>query len=156
MTRAYNLLFLKGFTLVELMVTIAVLAIIAMIAAPSFTQTIARQQLNSNTRELIATLSQARSQAVLSRTISTVQINQTTCIHSPTVYCWSSTANNSVTAPTSISQIVFGQDGGVSASSTPNIQADTDFVICNSKTGTTRVFALTRMGTIYSKADGTC
>ena len=34
--------------------------------------------------------------------------------------------------------------------------ADTDFVICNAKTRTTRIFALTRMGAIYPKTDGTC
>lgn len=141
-----------GFTLIELMVTVAVMAIIAMLAAPSFTQIMAKQKLNSNSRELMATLSQARSQAVLLRSNATVNINPSTCTPSPTVYCWSATVDNSVTAPTAITQIVFGKDGSISS----GIAANTNFIICNSKTGTTRIFALTRMGTIYVKADGTC
>ncbi len=142
----------KGFTLIELMVTIAVLAIIAMLAAPSFTQIMAKQKLNSNSRELMATLSQARSQAVLLRSNATVNINPSTCTPSPTVYCWSATVGNRVTAPTAITQIVFGRDGGISS----GLTADTDFVICNSKAEMTRAFALTKIGTIYVKPNGTC
>ncbi|MDN5418428.1 MAG: prepilin-type N-terminal cleavage/methylation domain-containing protein, partial [Acinetobacter sp.] len=41
----------RGFTLIELMVTIAVLAIIASIAAPSFSENIIRQNLDSSGRE---------------------------------------------------------------------------------------------------------
>jgi len=51
-----------------------------------------------------------------------------------------------------LSQIVFNKEGAISS----GITADTDFIICNSKSGTTRVFALTKMGTIYVKAEGTC
>jgi type IV fimbrial biogenesis protein FimT len=40
----------KGFTLIELMVTIAVMAIIAMMAAPSFGDMLQRQNLNKSTR----------------------------------------------------------------------------------------------------------
>jgi len=54
----------KGFTLIELMVTIAVLAIIAMIAAPSFAQTIRKNQLISDTREFIDLLADTRSEAI--------------------------------------------------------------------------------------------
>ncbi len=38
----------KGFTLIELMVTIAVMAIIAMMAAPSFTGMVRSNQLNGD------------------------------------------------------------------------------------------------------------
>ena len=53
----------KGFTLIELMVTIAVMAIIAMMAAPSFGDMLQRQNLNKSTKELVATLNQARAKA---------------------------------------------------------------------------------------------
>jgi len=140
----------RGFTLVELMVTIAVMAIIAMIAAPSFGNILYKQQLNTNTRELISTLSQARSQAVILRKDTTVHLMNGT--NTETDYYWQTTANNSVISPSSISQIVFNKEGAISS----GITADTDFIICNSKSGTTRVFALTKMGTIYVKAEGTC
>lgn len=54
----------KGFTLIELMVTIAVLAIIAMIAAPSFAQTVRKNQLISDIREFIDLLADTRSEAI--------------------------------------------------------------------------------------------
>ncbi|AXI01517.1 pilus assembly FimT family protein [Aquirhabdus parva] len=57
----------RGFTLVELIVTIAIVAILAAIAAPSFTQIIANQRIKSAAYELAQTLQYARSQAVLSR-----------------------------------------------------------------------------------------
>lgn len=65
----------RGFTLVELMVTIAVMGIITAIAAPSFVRIIAIQRLNSNTQELVSTLTRARSQAILVRQPTTVNVN---------------------------------------------------------------------------------
>lgn len=139
-----------GFTLVELMVTIAVMVILAMMAAPSFTQFMAKQKLNANTRELISTLSQGRNQAVLLRTNVTVHLGDGT--NTNTDFYWEPTSGNRVTAPTSISSITFGRDGALVL----GISADTDFVICNSIAKTQKSFALTRMGTVYSKNDGTC
>lgn len=56
---------IQGFTLIELMVTIAVLAIIAMMAAPTFTQMIRNNQLNNDTGNLVTLLLEARSTAVI-------------------------------------------------------------------------------------------
>lgn len=67
----------RGFTLIELMVTIAVLAIIAMMAAPSFGDLVVRQKLNGNARDFITTLNQAKSQAALLRTTVAVCPNKT-------------------------------------------------------------------------------
>ena len=57
----------NGFTLIELMVTIAVLAIIAMMAAPSMTSMIRKNQLHSDAREVIELATMARSNAVFSK-----------------------------------------------------------------------------------------
>ena len=43
----------KGFTLIELMVTIAVMAIIAMMAAPSFNEINSNQNLKKSTNTLV-------------------------------------------------------------------------------------------------------
>lgn len=67
----------RGFTLVELMVTIAIVAIIAMMAAPSFGQMLLRQKLNNNARNFITALNQAKSQAALLRTTVAVCPNKT-------------------------------------------------------------------------------
>lgn len=54
----------KGFTLVELMVTVAVVAILSAIAFPSFQATIRSSQVTSGHNELIGLLNLARSDAI--------------------------------------------------------------------------------------------
>lgn len=54
----------NGFTLVELMVTIAVLAILSTIAYPSFQGTIRSNRMATTSNELIAALALARSEAI--------------------------------------------------------------------------------------------
>lgn len=62
----------KGFSLVELMVTVAVLGIVAAIAAPSFANMIRHNQLVSSSNEMIAALQLARTEAVSRRVTATV------------------------------------------------------------------------------------
>lgn len=54
----------KGFTLIELMITIAVLVIIATMAVPSFSQTIRKNQLIRDTRDFVDLLAETRSEAI--------------------------------------------------------------------------------------------
>ena len=65
----------NGFTLIELMVTIAIAAIIATMAAPSMGQWLVRQNLSKSTQELISVLNNARTKAALERKEITVQLN---------------------------------------------------------------------------------
>lgn len=53
-----------GFTLLELMVVVAIAAILAALAFPSFTGTIRSNQVATGTNELLASLSLARSEAI--------------------------------------------------------------------------------------------
>ncbi len=55
---------IRGFTLVELLVTISIAAILLALAIPSFTETIANNRLSSNANELVTALNFARSEAV--------------------------------------------------------------------------------------------
>ncbi|MGH8052799.1 MAG: GspH/FimT family pseudopilin [Stenotrophomonas sp.] len=70
--RALGKRFGKGFTLVELMVTVAVAGIIAAIAAPSFSKMISHNRLVSSGNEMIAALQVARTEAISRRLPTTV------------------------------------------------------------------------------------
>ncbi|WP_168395889.1 pilus assembly FimT family protein [Acinetobacter indicus] len=65
---------IQGFTLIELMVTIAVLAIIAGMAAPSFTKQIRKNQLQNAAHEVMLAASETRSEAVLRKSDKTLSL----------------------------------------------------------------------------------
>jgi type IV fimbrial biogenesis protein FimT len=54
----------RGFTLIELMVALAVMALLMMVAVPSFQSTIASSRVTSVTNELVGTLAAARTEAI--------------------------------------------------------------------------------------------
>ena len=63
---------IQGFTLIELIVTIAVVAIIATIAAPSFSNLLIKENLKTTAFNMRDTLKEARSRALLNRASTVV------------------------------------------------------------------------------------
>lgn len=64
-----------GFTMIELMVTVAVLALLASLAAPGMQKLVAAQKLRSASYDLVADFTLARSEAL--KRASTVQVTPT-------------------------------------------------------------------------------
>ena len=65
----------KGFTIVELMTTLAIVAIMAAIAAPSFKNLIANNRLAAFSNDMISSLSAARNEAISTRQSVAIQPN---------------------------------------------------------------------------------
>ena len=92
----------EGFTLVELMVTLAVIGILAVIATPSMTNLISNSRVSGQTEEIVASLQLARAEAIRRNARVTVCAGaSTTCSGSATWSNW----------------IVYGRD---KTSATPN------------------------------------
>lgn len=139
---------IRGFTLIELMVTIVIMAIIATIAAPSFSNMMEQQHLNRDTQNLITQLSRARSQAVAIRVDVVVNLNSQLA-DTANVLNWNPGGYNKLASP-SLTRVTFNSSG------VTDLVADTNFSMCNSKIRVTRNFTLTRFGTVVLIANGVC
>jgi type IV fimbrial biogenesis protein FimT len=73
-----------GFTLIELMVTLAVAAILLKLATPSMRQLLVRNTVGSMTNEFSTALSQARGLAIASNSCATLCTSTVTATGSPT------------------------------------------------------------------------
>ena len=153
----------RGFTLIELMVTIAVMAIIAMMAAPSFGSMRQKQNLNRSAQDLLGMLQQARAKAVLERREEvTVDLTTQTELRDndkellandeKTIY-WLP-EGKAILKSGSPGKITFQLNGGVK-----NYDADIKdkpFKICDKAGGSkSKNISLSLMGTIHV-TEGTC
>ncbi|MGA6137308.1 pilus assembly FimT family protein [Acinetobacter dispersus] len=158
----------RGFTLIELLVTIAVLAIITSMSMPLFQDMMVAQNFRKSTQELILTLNQARSKAVLERRQVEVllQPNSTQPSRANTDNQLNWMPNGKSVLKTNLpTSIYFNLTGGLCTldGSTPpkcvTTNNDTNIEICNTTTGSdkkSKIVSISRMGTIQQTAEGTC
>ena len=102
---------LKGFTLVEIMVTLVVLAIVAVLAVPNFRNFVQSNNINASANNLMGSLSLARSEAIKRNMPVTI------CASSSQTGCTGVDWNNGwiVFTDTPASGIVDGEDELLSA-----------------------------------------
>lgn len=99
-----------GFTLIELMVTIAVLAIVAMMAAPSFINTVRKNQLIGGTRDFVDVLTEMRSEAIFKQSDRVLALDSSVspCV-TPTCKQWSVPSH--ISKDTGDSSVTFNRLG---------------------------------------------
>ena len=140
----------RGFTLIELMVTIGVMAIIAVIAVPSFNSMLLKQNLNASTRSLVITLEKARSKAALERRLVTVALNSSAADTDSTLN-WQPSGKSALISTTT--SITFRADGMVQDPTTTAapLSADMPLVLCDqaqAQAQYSKRIILSRMGTV--------
>jgi type IV fimbrial biogenesis protein FimT len=143
----------RGFTLIELMVTIGVMAIIAVIAVPSFNSMLLKQNLNASTRSLVITLEKARSKAALERRLVTVALNSSNSSAADTdsTLNWQPSGKSALISTTT--SITFRADGMVQDPTTTAapLSADMRLVLCDqaqAQAQYSKRIILSRMGVV--------
>ena len=146
---------IQGFTLIELMVTIAVMAIIAMMAAPTFGDMLDKQNLNRSTQDLIATLKEARARAVLERKDVEVKLNADPKDNTTILLNWQ-TSGAAILKSTTTS-LTFNLNGAVIKANGAVPTGSIDFTVCDKAGGSkSKSFALSTIGTIQQVTEGIC
>ena len=173
----------QGFTLIEAMITVAIIAIITSFAAPSFSSVVAKKRLETSARELAATLNLARSQAIWLRKQVAVKF-ESEKKKKKKMY-WTSKHSDinliNVKDDTDNSDVVFNQLGipQQRTKMVPNKNYDSSlptdlnqnpplnppqvqaivplkFELCHSKIKESRIVSITLNGTIENISSGVC
>ncbi len=146
----------SGFTLIELMVTIAVLAIIVSIAAPNISNQLADQRVKSTTATLANALKEAKAESIIRRQNLTLSYNNTstpkvitiTAPDSNTIANYSYNVKSTIKPDTPVT-IVFEPSKRVNTART--------YTICDSSNNATpRQIEVNKIANITTKLGGTC
>ncbi len=153
---SYNNNHSAGFTLIELMVTIAVLAIIVGIAAPNISTQLANQRVKATANTLANALKEAKTESIIRRQTVTLSYDNTS---DPKVITIKDLSNviiasypyndNSKLKPVTATSIEFQPSKRVSTART--------YTVCDNNTAATyRQIVVTKVANITNQTGGTC
>ena len=142
----------SGFTLIELMVTIAVLAIIVGIAAPSISTQLANQRVKSTTATLVNALKEAKAESIIRRQDLTFTYNNNSTnegsIDIEDVSSYSYSAKSTIIDSESKNTITFKPSKSVESIT---------YTICDDNAAATaREVSISKLANISIKSGGTC
>ncbi len=156
----------SGFTLIELMVTIAVLAIIVSIAAPSISTQLANQRVKSTAAILANALKEAEVESIIRRknvkvvydvTSKTITLKATNIppISDTNISVYNIGKQSTITQtinPSGTADIVFQPDKTIKGGAT------VEYIVCDtgSKNETPRQVSLSRIGNVDTINAGSC
>lgn len=145
----------SGFTLIELMVTVAVLAIIVSIAAPNISTQLANQRVKSTTATLVNALKEARAESLIRRQEVEVSIDDDD--YEIEIEIEVDDDNSTIIANYSYSakSIIDGDDD---ITFKPNKTADEEtLTICDTNTAASpRQITVSKLGQVSTASGGTC
>lgn len=140
----------KGFTLIELMVTIVVVVIIATMAIPSFNSLIQNQNLTKSTNSLVNEIKSVRSKAVLNKREMTLKLASSSA-NSDYVINWAPDGNVRLKT-TSNNELKFNGNGVLTSFGTFSVVE-----LCKtSDASTSKKITLTALGQIEKIEEGSC
>ena len=142
----------SGFTLIELMVTIAVLAIIVGIAAPSISTQLANQRVKSTTATLANALKEAKAESIIRRQDLTFTYNNNGTnagsINIGNIFSYGYSSKSTITDSESKNPITFEPSKRVES---------TIYTICDENAAATpRQVSVSKIANISIKSGGTC
>ena len=142
----------SGFTLIELMVTIAVLAIIVSIAAPNISTQLANQRVKSTTATLANALKEAKVESILRRQDLTFTYNNNGTnagsINIGNIFSYDYSSKSIITDSESKNPITFEPSKRVDS---------TIYTICDENAAATpRQVSVSKIANISIKSGGTC
>ena len=145
-----------GFTLIELMVTVAIMAIIVSIAAPNISNQLANQRVKSTTATLVNALKEAKVESLIRRQNVTLSFNNSS---SPRIIELKDSSSKLIASYNYDAKSTLKQSPSIAIVFEPSkrVTSAVTYTICDSNTAASpRQVSVSTVGNISNKIGGTC